>query len=148
MNNQVKKTSIQLVKYMLIGASNTLITFIVFVVLNSFLGVNFYVSNIIGYIAGVVNSFVWNKTWVFKTRGTAVSREALLFVTGFSVCYCIQLAIMWVLMNFTSIRHISIPWFEQLEAGETLISLIGMAIYTICNYVFNRFVTFKTSDAQ
>ena len=62
MNNQVKKTSIQLVKYMLIGASNTLITFIVFVVLNSFLGVNFYVSNIIGYIAGVVNSFVWNKT--------------------------------------------------------------------------------------
>ena len=72
MNNQVKKTSIQLVKYMLIGASNTLITFIVFVVLNSFLGVNFYVSNIIGYIAGVVNSFVWNKTWVFKTRGKAV----------------------------------------------------------------------------
>ena len=85
MNNQVKKTSIQLVKYMLIGASNTLITFIVFVVLNSFLGVNFYVSNIIGYIAGVVNSFVCSRPEAQQCRAKhCCSSLVSVYVTAYS----------------------------------------------------------------
>ena len=143
MNGQVKKTSIQLVKYGLVGVSNTLVTFLVFVLLNSLFGVNFYVSNVIGFVAGVINSFFLNKKWVFKTHNTKVQREILLFLTGFGICYLIQLGALWLMMNFTTMQNWEIPGLEEFKLGETIITGIGMCVYTLLNYIYNRFVTFK-----
>ena len=87
-----KTTAIQLLKYGVIGASNTIITAITFYVLNTILSVPYVPANAAGYILGVVNSFVWNRTWVFKTKQN-LKREALLFVIGFLVCYGLQMAV-------------------------------------------------------
>lgn len=142
----VKKTSVQLVKYGLVGVGNTAITFFVFVFLNSVLCVNFYVSNVAGFVAGVINSFIWNKKWVFKSASDHVKREMMLFIVGFAICYLLQMALLWVLMNFTSLQYIQIPGFEKFQSGETLITGIGMVFYTLLNYVYNRFVTFKATE--
>lgn len=146
MNGQVKKTSIQLIKYGLVGISNTIVTFLVFVLLNSLFNVNFYVSNIVGYIAGVLNSFLWNKKWVFKTKNTKVQREMLLFFVGFGFCYIVQLGLLWLLMNFTGLRHLQIAAISDFELGETVIAGLGMVVYTLLNYVYNRFITFREKN--
>lgn len=139
----MKKTSIQLIKYGLVGVSNTAVTFIVFVLLNSILCVNFYISNVLGYIAGVINSFIWNKKWVFKSVSDRVKREMLLFIVGFAVCYLLQMALLWILMNYTSLQYIQISGYEKWQLGDTLITVIGMVFYTLLNYIYNRFITFK-----
>lgn len=141
--HHVRKTSIQLLKYGVVGVGNTAVTFFVFVILNSMFNVNFYVSNVVGYVAGVINSFIWNKKWVFKSASDHVKREMLLFVTGFALCYLLQVALLWVLMNFTTLQYISIQGFEKLQLGDTVITAIGMVFYTLLNYAYNRFVTFK-----
>ena len=86
---ETHKTFIQLLKYGVIGLSNTFITWIAFFVLNSLLGVPYMLSNAVGYVLGVVNSFIWNRTWVFKAKSD-IKREAVLFVVGFLLCYGLQ----------------------------------------------------------
>ena len=49
---------IQLIKYAIVGVMNTLITLGVIFVCKSILGVNPYVSNALGYVAGLLNSFI------------------------------------------------------------------------------------------
>lgn len=63
-----KETLIQFIKYGMVGAMNTLVTLGVIFICKTFLGWNLYLSNALGYIAGVINSFIWNKTWVFRSQ--------------------------------------------------------------------------------
>ena len=51
-------------KYVIVGCMNTAITLGVIFVCKSLLDVNPYLSNALGYIAGLINSFIWNKNWV------------------------------------------------------------------------------------
>ena len=74
---KARPTGIQLLKYGVIGASNTLITLVVFYLLNTCLGLSYGISNVVGYVLGVVNSFVWNRNWVFHTKRN-LRREATL----------------------------------------------------------------------
>ena len=57
----------QFIRYLLVGVINTLVTLIVIYVCKSILDINQWVSNAIGYVAGLINSFIWNKNWVFKS---------------------------------------------------------------------------------
>lgn len=139
----VKHTSIQLLKYGIVGLGNTAITFFVILVFNSVLGINYYISNVAGYIAGVLNSFIWNKKWVFKSATNAIKKEMALFIAGFAICYLIQLAFVWILMNCTQLQYIQIPGVEKLQTGDMIITAIGMIAYTLLNYAYNRFITFR-----
>ena len=67
MGNEAKKTFVQLLKYGVIGVSNTLITLVVFYVINTLMGLDYAVANTLGYILGLINSFVWDRGWVFRT---------------------------------------------------------------------------------
>ena len=54
-------------KFGLIGILNTLITigsYMLFV----YLGMNYIIANVIGYGIGVINSYYWNKNWVFQVK--------------------------------------------------------------------------------
>ena len=59
--NEAKRTTIQLIKYGIIGASNTLITLVAFYLLNTIAGLSENFANTVGYILGVINSFIWNR---------------------------------------------------------------------------------------
>ena len=58
-----RKTLVQLAKYLLVGVMNTLITLVVIFVCKIYLHVTPYVSNALGYLAGLINSFLWNRRW-------------------------------------------------------------------------------------
>lgn len=140
-DNEAKKTFIQLLKYGIIGISNTLITLAVFYVVNTLLGYGYALANTLGYVLGVVNSFVWNRTWVFRTQGN-VLREASLFVLGFIVCYALQMGFsQWLLT--TPLADVQLAWLPMKNTGNNIIMCLSMVVYTLANYVYNRFVTFK-----
>ncbi len=154
MNENTKTTAIQLIKYGIVGISNSLLTLIVIFVCNSLLNMSLFVADIIGYVAGVINSFIWNKQWVFKTRDTKIIKEMSLFVSGFLVCFGIQfitlLLITEPMINLavnTLGAEGSLFGLSSTSIGEYVAVVIGMAVYTICNYIFNRCVTFKEKKA-
>ena len=67
------KTVRQAIKYGIVGVSNTLITALVIWVMMKGLHCSDVLSNVVGYIAGVVNSFIWNKQWTFQSQAGWVS---------------------------------------------------------------------------
>ena len=141
MGNEAKKTFVQLLKYGVIGVSNTLITLVVFYVINTLMGLDYAVANTLGYILGLINSLVWNRTWVFRTGGN-VWREAGLFALGFIICFALQMGVSQWLLS-TSLHDLTISWLPMKNTGENVIMCLSMVVYTLANYVYNRFVTFK-----
>ncbi len=142
---EARQTGIQLLKYGVIGVLNTLITLVTFYLLNTKLGLSYGISNIAGYVLGVINSFLWNRNWVFKTRND-FKRELLLFVFGFFLCLLLQLCISWILLEglgWKSLPDDIIPFFPMQKAGQNIVMLIAMVAYTLANYVYNRTVTFR-----
>ena len=132
---------VQFLKYCIVGALNTVVCLGVIFVCKSLLGVNPYLSNILGYGAGLINSFLWNKQWVFKTRG-GYSREAVRFLVGFAVCYLLQLALVFVL-NSSPFGRFEVDIFGFVLSGYGIATLLGNVVYNLANYVYNRLVTFR-----
>ena len=126
----MKETVIQAVKYGIVGASNTLITAIVIWVMMKGLDFSDVTANITGYIAGVLNSFIWNKQWTFQSSAGWLG-SALRFGAVFGVCYLMQLGLLLYVLN----PYLDIdPYYNQ---------LIAMLFYTVINFVMNKFYTFK-----
>ncbi|MGM9803924.1 MAG: GtrA family protein [Muribaculaceae bacterium] len=151
MNDNTRTTAIQLIKYAIVGVSNSLITLVVIFVCNELLGLKLMLADTIGYIAGVINSFIWNKEWVFKTHDTKILKEAFLFLSGFLLCFGLQFITLLIIRNPMKDFSIGLLGTDftmcSLDAaaiGEYAAVLIGMVVYTLCNYIFNRLITFRT----
>jgi putative flippase GtrA len=141
MNLTSQSPIVQFAKYAVVGVMNTLLTLGVIFVCKSLFGVNAYVSNAIGYLVGVINSFIWNRNWVFKSNGH-FSRQAVHFIIGFFVCYAVQFAVVWGLNQFT-LKDIEVDIIFMTLSGYGIATLIGNVCYTVCNFIYNRLVTFK-----
>ncbi len=125
-----KKTVGQLVRFGIVGIMNTLITLIVIYILQEIGHIDYKIANVIGYVAGVINSFFWSKLWVFKKSNSNLIHEAILFLINFGICYGIQFLALLILV-------------EILQITDMWAQLAGMVIYTLCNFTLNKFVTFK-----
>lgn len=119
-----------IVKYGLVGVINTLITGIIMFILMNILSVSLRASNIIGYAAGFINSFILNKSWTFKGNQASTLSQFVRFTSVFAVCFLLQHGLVVVLA-------------EKLLIEKNLAALIGMVFYTGIGYIFNRFFTFK-----
>ena len=125
-----KKTLWQLIRFGIVGVINTLITLAVIYLLQEVLDVKYTTANLAVYVAGVINSFFCSKLWVFKILNSYFIREAVLFLISFGVCYGIQFVSLLVLVE---LLHIPDLWAQ----------LLGMVVYTLCNFIMNRCINFK-----
>lgn len=57
--NEAKKTVWQFIKFSAVGVTNTLVDFIVFWLLTH-AGMNYMLSQVFSYSAGILNSYIWN----------------------------------------------------------------------------------------
>ena len=131
---------LQFVKYCMVGVLNTLVTLGVIYLCKSLLGWNLYVSNALGYVCGVANSFVCNRQWVFRSHGH-YGREAMKFVLGFLLCYGLQFFGVWMLTGTYGGYDFRV--LGIVLSGYGIATLIGNVVYTLANFVYNRMVTFN-----
>lgn len=121
----------QVVKYGVVGLSNTLITMVVIWVMMKLFGCREGLSNLTGYVAGLLNSFIWNKRWTFKGSSTGWRKGAVRFAVAFGICYVLQYVLILVLNSRLTIDH----YYNH---------LIGMVFYTAISFLMNKFYTFKS----
>ena len=138
-----KATTIQLIKYGLVGVSNSLITLIVIFVCNDLIGMKLMLADVIGYVAGLINSFIWNKNWVFKSHNRRLRNEMVLFFVGFLVCFGLQFLTVLLLRNPMKTLDISLMGISSDAIGEYAAVCLGMVVYTLSNFVYNRCITFR-----
>ena len=127
-------TGIQFLKFGIVGLLNTLITLSIIFILMKLLHVSYRISNIIGYIFGLSNSFIWNKFWTFKSKIFS-AREIILFLLVFLVSFGLQFLILNLLV-------------EIIHINEDLSQIFAMIFYTIINFFGNKYITIKNRERQ
>jgi len=86
-------------------------------------------ANIIGYSAGIINSFVWNKLWTFKARHETVSQFGRFLLLNLA---CLLLSSLSLFIFIDSLGFLYGPvWF------------ITMGMVTIINFAVSRYWVFR-----
>ena len=156
----MKKSSvIQFIKFGLVGVSNTLVNYLVYVIFVS-LGVHYVIANALGFIISVLNAYFWGSRFVFKEDETKEKRvwwKVLLktyasYALGFGINTV--LLILWIdLLNigayFGFVGDI-IGWASGFlsflpesmtdgEISEIVAPILNMFITVPINFVINKF---------
>lgn len=136
----------QFVRYCIVGVLNTAVTMGVIYICKSFLGMNLYVSNLLGYAAGIANSFICNRSWVFASNGHP-GRELLRFLAGAAACYILQLWVVWMLTE-SPLGEFNYLIYGIVISGYGIATILGNVVYTLAFFVYNRLVTFADKEAE
>ena len=137
----------QAVKYSLVGVLNTLLTLVIIWIMTKMAGCSEAFSNFVGYFIGLINSFFLNRKWTFKSNGS-VFRGAVKFFAVFAVCYLLQLCVLLFLNHYCPdnppLYSFFVPVLKHFKIDALFyIQLISMVVYTIVNFLINKYYTFK-----
>jgi putative flippase GtrA len=145
---------IQSIKYGIVGIINTLVCFVVIWTVLKFgygiigekkaTGIEITVSNVLGYIAGLLTSFFLNRKWTFQSN-KSWKPEFVKFVSGVLICYIPQLIVVNLLNRYSAIHSMSLEVFgHNYTLNSSLIcNIVGMVFYTVINFIYNKYYTFK-----
>lgn len=151
----------QAAKFGVVGVSNTLIDFIIFQTLTRLFNVPLDLTYLVKYLSGsaaMINSFYWNRRWVFKSH-TSVGKSGLRFLVATLVSvYIIQPGAVF-LFTGTFLVGFSSFWYDvahalhltSLAPGlltqafviKTVAFACGVVGSAIWNFTLYRFWAFK-----
>ncbi len=137
----------QVAKYGVVGAGNTILSLVIIWVMTKKLGCTEAFSNFTGYFIGLINSFFLNRKWTFNSTGN-VFGSAVKFFLVFAVCYLLQLGVLLLLNRYCPQNPPLYSLFEpmlKIFKIDTLfyIQLLSMVVYTVVNFLINKYYTFK-----
>lgn len=119
-----------LFKFLTVGVINTLLSLLVIFGLKYFYLISDFYANFIGYIVGLICSFILNRKWTFNHTGniyTAILKFVLVFIIAYTANIIFVLGL--IKLNFNS-------YFSH---------VLGIPVYTIIFYLGSRFVVFKST---
>ena len=95
----------QFVKYGVVGASNTVLTFVVYTILVT-LGLDYLVAVVLGYCAGSLNSYFLNRHWTFRARDIAHTTAGTRFAIVQAVAIAANVLLLYVFVHHLGIAKI------------------------------------------
>ena len=114
-----------------VGCSNTLVDFVVFTILRAAFDINYLLCQVVGYSAGVLNSFIFNKMWTFESR-TSHFRTSLQFAR-FLVINLLSLSV-----SLLGLKIMSDYWNLNVYVAKVAMTAVAQVI----NYSGYRFWVF------
>jgi putative flippase GtrA len=119
----------QLVRFGVVGVSNTLLTFALYTLLVKAFGVWYLPASAIGFAAGAVNGFLLNRSWTFRGH----SGDALMPLRWTIVQACglgLDVALIYL-------------WVHGLGVDELAAQALTIAIVVLLTFFVNRAWTFR-----
>jgi putative flippase GtrA len=99
-----------MIRFSIVGVSNTLIDFAAFTVFYSVFRLNYIPSQVLGYSVGILNSFIFNRRWTFgdgkssKIKGKKTVNEFIQFVAINLVSLTTSVIAMDLLVKYVSMN--------------------------------------------
>jgi putative flippase GtrA len=125
------KRLLEPVRFVLVGAVNTLLGLGIILASKFFLGLADVAANALGYAVGLTVSFVLNKRWTFGHSG-AWRQSALRFLAAAAISYAVNLGVLLALIH----------WFQ---VDSYVAQGIAAAHYTVCFYLLSKFAVFRSN---
>jgi putative flippase GtrA len=145
-----KKSFLQLIKFGLIGVSNTLIDFLIASALNALFGI-YYLAKIVGYACGIANSYFWNSRWTFREERRRDAREIVSFIAVNLVTLGLSLLLQWIFRDKLQLgawwmRTLGENFLTKLLNGERFCLLLATGIALIVNFLGNKLLVFRKKE--
>jgi len=119
---------VQFIKFAVVGVLNSAIQYLVFLFLYSFTGTQYLLASIIGYVAGMTNSYILNRRWTFESRNQKLLTELGRLVAVNLVSLGVNLGLLYLLVS----TGVMIPQWAQVVAitGSTLVNFVLNKVWT------------------
>ena len=115
-------------KFCSVGMLNTIISFATYSIL-ILLGTNYLKANITAYIIGMINSYIWNRNWVFRDKGSRV-KSFIKFICLNVSMMLFSTSILFILVHYVSVNKI-------------VSQVITTSIIMVINYIGNKSIVFR-----
>lgn len=125
----------QVLKFLAVGVLNTAIQYVLFIALYRVIGVNYLFASVIGYCAGMINSYLLNRNWTFASRNRRVLREAARFTVVNLAALCTNTALLYFFVTSLNFR----PPIAQIWAIAGSLTI---------NFLLNKFWTFNVAASR
>lgn len=133
-NIKDKPGIIQFVKFGIVGASNTLINYLVYTAC-LLVGMHYILANAIGFFVSVVNAFYWSNRYVFA-KGDGETRSAWATFTKTLMAYASTgLGLSSILLYI---------YVDHLGVSDYLALLLVLIVTVPLNFILNKYWSFKT----
>ena len=119
----------QFLKFVIVGIINTVIFYSIYYIMLQ-QGVSYVVALTVGTLVGIINSYILNKFFTFKSRKASASETVKFFVIS-CVQYLLNLLIIHVCVNFMGI-------------SPELAGLIAISISVFVSYFGHKFWSFRS----
>lgn len=129
-----KNTISQLIKFGIVGLSNTFIGYLVYS-LCIWLGLHYLIANLIGFIVSVLNAYYWSDRFVFK-KDEGETRSTVKTILKTYIAY-----------GSTGLLLASILLYlyvDMLHISEYVAQLLVLIVTIPINFIINKFWSFKT----
>lgn len=148
------KSFFQLIKFALVGASNTLVDMIVSTGLSFLLNLAFsggwivFVSKAVGYCCGILNSYIWNSRWTFREERRRDLREILSFIGVNLLVLLISFGLIALFRDALGLgawwEGLGLPAFiKKIVSGSQFCSLLSTCICIPVNFILNKLLVFR-----
>ncbi len=139
MNPDLKQKFIQFIKFGIVGLSNTIISYVIYVVSLLIMQkyqmlpkTDYLVAQFFGFVLSVLWSFYWNRRFVFKEGAEKVSWPVALLKTYASYAFT------GILLN----SILSFLWVEYLHIPKLIAPVINLLVSVPLNFILNKFWAF------
>lgn len=116
----------QFTRFLVVGVGNTVLSFVVYRLLLS-LGTRYVIAAALGFSAGAVNGYLFNRRWTFGARDSARARFLYVAVQAAGAGLTSLLVLFFV---------------RVVGAGKTEAYIAAIAPVTVCMFGANRLWTF------
>ncbi|MCD7746091.1 MAG: GtrA family protein [Lachnospiraceae bacterium] len=131
---------IQFVKFGVVGLSNTVVSYVIYLISLLLLqnyalipNFDYLVAQFIGFLISVLWSFYWNRKYVFKADNDQVPWPQALLKT-------------YISYGFTGIflnSILSILWVQMLGVSKLIAPIFNLIISVPLNFILNKFWAFR-----
>lgn len=132
-------------RFAIIGFSNATIDFGLLNVLILTTGISqglyFSIFKTIGFTAALINSYIWNRYWTFKTEVRRNLREFVIFASVVCGSLLINVGISSLIVNF-----IQAPTGISMPIWANIASIIAVSIGLFWNFIGMRLFVFKHKE--
>lgn len=124
------------IKYVFSGGMAAVVDLVVLYVLTDILGVWYLISAIVAFVFALATSFFLQKFWTFRDNSLRRIKKQLI------IYFFLGLA------NFILNPVLLYVVVEKFHVWYLAAAVIVMGTLAICNYLINKFITFKKEDTH
>lgn len=128
------------IKFCIVGVINTIIGYGTIFILYNYFMFTYWMSTLSGNTVGATVSFFLNNFFTFKCRKKNIE-SIIHFVFIILICYFISYRLSYFFVNFL-IKELNIIYIDTFKK-ENISMFLGMSIYTILNYMGQKYFVFK-----